>query len=60
PYGGCCPGLVCVPSSTTPLVTTCQAPCGHDRVCHRFGAAWHRAHEPVTCRYLNGRCCQHI
>ncbi|MGH3803103.1 MAG: pentapeptide repeat-containing protein, partial [Pseudonocardiaceae bacterium] len=28
PYGGCCPGLVCIPSSTTPIRTTCQAPCG--------------------------------
>ena len=60
PYGGCCPGLRCVFSSTNPIRTTCQAPCGNDTVCHRFGAAWHCAHEPVICRYLRGECCQHI
>ena len=62
PYGGCCPGLVCVPSSTAPIKTTCQAPCGDggSRVCHRFGAQWHCALEPVICRYLRGECCQHI
>jgi hypothetical protein len=60
PYGGCCPGLRCVFSSTNPIRTTCQAPCGDDKVCHRFGAAWHCAFEPVICRYLRGDCCQHI
>jgi hypothetical protein len=60
PYGGCCPGLRCVFSSTNPIRTTCQAPCGNDTVCHRFGAAWRCAFEPVICRYLRGECCQHI
>jgi hypothetical protein len=61
PYGGCCPGLHCVPSSTTPIRFTCQAPCGADGSCRaRFGTPWHCASEPVICRYLGGQCCQHI
>jgi hypothetical protein len=61
PYGGCCPGLVCVPSSTAPIRTTCQTPCGEDGSCRaRFGTPWQCAFEPETCRYLQGQCCQHV
>jgi hypothetical protein len=61
PYGGCCPGLHCVPSSTAPTRFTCQAPCGADGSCRaRFGTPWICASEPVICRYLGGECCQHI
>jgi hypothetical protein len=61
PYGGCCPGLHCVPSSTAPIRFTCQAPCGADGSCRaRFGTPWICANEPVICRYLNGQCCQHL
>ncbi|MCA9864446.1 MAG: pentapeptide repeat-containing protein [Thermomicrobiales bacterium] len=61
PYGGCCHGLHCVPSSTSPFRTTCQAPCHEDGGCRaRFGTPWICAPEPVTCRYLGGECCQHV
>jgi hypothetical protein len=59
---GDCPGMVCTPSSITPLLTTCQAECPDKSrnigSCQaRLGDGWGCDLDPFLCLYIGGICC---